>query len=314
MKKIIITVFVYIPILFVIKVNAFDPAVALQVSKRITEWKLVSNDKNETQVESIVYVSSSLDEIVKKGEGNSKGIGIVNGLRAFESDNIESQIRKFEQNKSLRMSVRYTSRLPSNPSLDIASDFIINVIGTTFQSPMASVIYNVASMTISATTTGMETIDYFGTSMQIMNPSVYLNKKISWGWEGQGFYHIQNGHVYYQEILKTGKGKLGPITRIHTDLVRTNTGIYIRHIEIKTPATSSFERFMINHYPVGSYWDPQTSTMKITTKSIQSYCVKTYGGISKVIPEPIYTIDVKSFPKNNWAIPNTISFPKNKRY
>ena len=348
-KVMIITIlFTYVFILFVANVDAFDPEAALQVSKGIAEWKLMNKDKNETQVEPTVYVSSSLGGMVEKGD--SKGIGVVSGLTAFDNDYwIESQIRKWELNESVRMSGKYISRLPSNPSVGVAGDITTKAEGMAYQlcnpPPMASVTYNVASTAMGAAITGIETINRIGTSIQIMNPPVYLNEKTSWGWKGHGSYPIQGGHVYYQETLKTGGP--GPITRTHTDWVRTNTGSYVRHVEIKTPATSRFERFMMHHCPVGGYWDFATSTITTTIRNRQSYRIETYGGIPKVTPLPksaigtwgsgrignnwynlsptlnstwktvqigstnyrYPSIDWTSIPKTNWTIPSTISSP-----
>jgi len=348
-KVMIITIlFTYVFILFVANVDAFDPEAALQVSKGIAEWRLMNKDKNETQVEPTVYVSSSLGGMVEKGD--SKGIGVVSGLTAFDNDYwIESQIRKWELNESVRMSGKYISRLPSNPSVGVAGDITTKAEGMAYQlcnpPPMASVTYNVASTAMGAAITGIETINRIGTSIQIMNPPVYLNEKTSWGWKGHGSYPIQGGHVYYQETLKTGGP--GPITRTHTDWVRTNTGTYVRHVETKTPATSRFERFMMHHYPVGGYWDPATSTITTTTRIQQSYRIETYGGMPRVTPLPnsaigtwgsgrignnwynpsptlnstwktvqigsttyrYPSIDWTSIPKTNWTIPSTISSP-----
>lgn len=83
-KVIIITILLnltFVFSIFVKKVNAFEPEAALQVSKGISEWKLMNKDKSEAQVGPTVYVSSSLSEMVEKG--SSEGVGLVNGLSAY---------------------------------------------------------------------------------------------------------------------------------------------------------------------------------------------------------------------------------------
>lgn len=319
-KVMIITIlFTYVFILFVANVDAFDPEAALQVSKGIAEWRLMNKDKNETQVEPTVYVSSSLGGMVEKGD--SKGIGVVSGLTAFDNDYwIESQIRKWELNESVRMSGKYISRLPSNPSVGVAGDITTKAEGMAYQlcnpPPMTSVTYNVASTAMGAAITGIETINRIGTSIQIMNPPIYLQNNpkftasqrilgipVSGTWEGSGSYLIQGGRVNFQETLITA----GPdITRIHTDWGKTNLGSYYRHVEISTPVTNPIERFMMTHYPVGGYWDPATSTITTTTRIQQSYRIETYGGMPRVTPLPNSAIGTWGSGRigNNWYNPS----------
>ena len=228
MRKVMIIIailFAYVFVLFVVNLAAFDPEAALQVSERIAEWRLMNKNKGETQVEPTVYVSSSLSRMVEKE--NSKGVGVVSGLMAFDNNYwIESQIRNWEQIESVEMSSKYMSRLVlhSNPWTDIAGDITIKAVGMGYQlgnpPPIASVTYNVASTVTGASITGIETINRIGTATQIINPPIYLNEKTPWGWKGQGFYPIQGGHVYYQETFKTGGP--GPITRTHTCLLYTS--------------------------------------------------------------------------------------------
>ncbi|HLB75029.1 MAG TPA: hypothetical protein VJJ98_13500 [Sedimentisphaerales bacterium] len=65
-----------------IEAEDFDPEVISQVSKRITEWKLMNNNKSATQTEPTIYVSSSLSEMVEKT--GRKRVGLINGLTAFD--------------------------------------------------------------------------------------------------------------------------------------------------------------------------------------------------------------------------------------
>ena len=304
------------------KAQNFDPEDISQVSKGIAEWKLLNENKSETQVEETIYVSSSLSGMVEKGSG--EGVSVVGGLVAFDNGYwINSEIRQWELNNGSKISSGYAARLPS-PSTAAVSiggwvttrtiGQIYRSMGGTFQdianvyraaqglppsyevlrsTAMGSQVWGTATQITSAGITFMKTIDRVGTSMQVMNPPIYLQnnpgkgmyaEKTSWGWIGKGSYSIPEGHVYYQEILKTAGP--GPITRTHTDWAVTNTGNYVRQVEIKTPVTSGFERFMMYHYPPGNYFDPKTSTITTTTRIQQSFRVETVGGMTNVTPLP----------------------------
>ena len=118
------------------------------------------------------------------------------------------------------MSGKYISHLPSNPWVDVAGDITTKTGGIAYQlgnpPPMASVTYDIAFTVIGAAVTGIKTIDIIGTSIEIMDPPIYLRNNLKFTalqkmlgmpitgtWEGSGFYHVQGGHVYYQETLKT---------------------------------------------------------------------------------------------------------------
>lgn len=370
-KTIIIhlAILVFIFILSTTKGESFDSEAISQVSKGIAEWKLMNKDKNKSQVEQIVYVSSSLSGMTERGSG--KGTGVVIGLSAFDDDyEFKSQIKQWELDRGVKISSSYMSRLPTNPWPDIRTSiggeftmrgmgYIYGKIGQTFNevantyrfagatsanriadtymrlgygpNPLGDVyklspggiyvpqhniwinegnryrglatrlsyptdatlqntgrglrIYQggttIIGTTLQAAETFQKTVHYVGTSAQIMNPPIYLHEKTSDGWKGGGSYPIRGGQVYYQETLKTGG--TGPITRTHIDWVNKNAGSYIRTVEIKTPATNGFERFMMYNYPVGSYFDPKTSTMTTTIRS-QSYRVEsTVKGIGTEI-------------------------------
>lgn len=251
-KAIIITILsnlTFVFILSVANVDAIDPEAALQVSKGIAKWKLLTEDKSDTQVEPPVYVSSSLS-----------------GLAAF---NIESQIRQRELNTGVKFSKEYISRLLKNPTVGVGGTITTTAIGIN-----AHPAYSIISTMGSAVTTGMEIIDRIGTSMQVRNPPIYLNEKTSWGWKGHDSYSIPGGIVSYYETLDTSASRWwepGNITRTHTDLVTTNLGTYYRNVEIKTPATSFLERFMVHQYPTGSHVDSLKSTRTTTTEIRQRY-------------------------------------------
>lgn len=335
-KKITTACFVvltFVVVFSIARAENIDSKAISQVSKEIAEWKLMNEGKNETQTEQIVYVSSSLSGMVEKGVG--KEITGVQGLAAFDNNDywIRSEIKNWELNTGIEASKRYISRLPTNPWPDIqtsaGSELTIRGMGSIYGSigrtyndianifraqqglgPSNVVLQNTArglqiyqsSTTImgaglQAADTFQKTVHYVGTSMQVMNPPIYLQNNpkftpsqkilgmpISGTWGGAGSYRIPGGVVNYQETLKTSGP--GPITQTHTDVVTTNMGTYYRHVEIKTPASSGIERFVLTHYPVGSYWDTNSSVSYTTTRSHQSYRIETVGGISKVTPLP----------------------------
>lgn len=87
MRKVIITILLNLTFLFGIsatKVIAIDPEAALQVSKGIAEWKLMTSDKTEADAKPTTFVSSSLSGMVEKG--GDKNVGIISGLAAFDND------------------------------------------------------------------------------------------------------------------------------------------------------------------------------------------------------------------------------------
>lgn len=196
---------------------------------------------------------------------------------------------------------------------------------------------------IQAVDTFLKTTDYIGTSMQIMDPPIYLQNNpelgqvakftpssekilgipISGIWEGYGSYSIPGGSVKYEETFQTTGP--GPITKSHTDWINSDIGTYYRHTEIKTPVINKFERFAPTRYPLGSgYWNPTTSTSSTVTRIQQSYHVETIRGVSKITPLPNSKIGTFSYgnlgnnlyiPKTTWYVPKTtISVPKTQYY
>ena len=186
-----------------------------------------------------------------------------------------TKIREWELNRNVGISNRCMSNLPN------MNDAWTSVAGS-FATPS-----NPASTIVSSGVTFLETVDRMATSMQIMNPPTYLNEKTSWGCKGEG--SMPGG--YYQENLVTGEP--GYITRTHTDWINTDFGIYERNVEIITPTVGSFERFIIHHYPVGNYWDSNTSTMTTTTRPLSSHQVIETSGIN----------DIQSF-QQLWNLPS----------
>jgi hypothetical protein len=119
-----------------------------------------------------------------------------------------------------------------------------------------------------------KTVDRVGKSMQIMNPPTYLKQKTPWGVIGEGSYNVPGGRISYYEILDTSAThwrQPGTINRIHVDYAETDFGTYVRHVETRTPASSPFERFMMHHYPVGSYFEPSKTIIAETTSYDLTY-------------------------------------------
>lgn len=282
--------------------QSFDPQAISQVSRAIAEWKLMSDQVEETQYEQAVYVTSSLSGIVEKAE--PQGIRVISGLAAFDNDYwsdywVESQIRQWELNRIVDMGNSYTTRLSEiwDVTKILTKTAMKTALGVGLKGTTLGPIWSTVSTVESAYSLGKRTIATYGTSMQIMNPPIYLQNNpkltrslrivgvpISGTWEGSGSYDIPAGVVYYEETLKSSEP--GPIAQMHTDRVITNMGTYYRHVEIRTPATSGFERFMVTHWPLGSYFDLTSSTVTTMSISQQGYCIETIGGMSKVTPLP----------------------------
>lgn len=267
-----------------VKADDFNSEAVSQVSKAIAEWKLLNKDKSETS-EHRVYVSSSLSQMTEGVE--SDGLGVVSGLAAFNNDQgIESQIRQYELNKGVMISSQKTSDMAKiwavNPTL--MNTAMKTQLGTGVKMTNIGPAWGPINTIHSGWGTATKVFNTCGTAMQTINPPIYLNQKASYGWKGEGSYTIPDGYVHYRETLSTAGPN--PITRIHTDWATTNMGTYYRNIEIKTPVLNNFERFALNRFPTGSYWDPQTSTSVTTTRIQQSYRTETIGGYTKITPLP----------------------------
>lgn len=190
------------------------------------------------------------------------------------------------------------------------------------------------NLAIGAADRFIKTIDYASTSMQIMNPPIYLQNRPELGqfanftpsqkvfsiipitgtWQGYGSHSIPHGDRYYQEKLSTAW--IEPITEIHTDLSVTDFGYEYRRIEIKTPTldnfAGSFERFVVTHYPTNSYWDPQRSTMTVTTDSFSAWRETTEHGITTISPINNFSSDYQRFQTQQQSMWNQIRGPMNQ--
>jgi hypothetical protein len=148
-----------------------------------------------------------------------------------------------------------------------------------------------------------KTIDYVGTSMQIMNPPIYLNEKTSWGSRGFGSYSLPDGTSrYWQESLRTADKDF--ITRRHTDTIFTPFRTYSSYVETKIIPTNSFERFMLHHYPVNDYWDESATVTSMRSFS-GSWRETTVRGVTTI--SPLTTSNINQ----NFGSINNMSYPSN---
>ncbi len=163
-----------------------------------------------------------------------------------------------------------------------------------------------------AAQTFVQTMDYVGKSMQMMNPPTYLQNNprftpsqtllgipITATREGSGTYSIPWGSAGYHEILST-EGP-GPITRVHTEWARTEYGSYYRTEEVRTPSASWLERFMVTHYPVGSYWDENSTVSYTRQGSSYSWRETNIGGVRTITPIRSFDTNRSFGTINNYA-------------
>ena len=307
------------------KVKCFDPQAVSQVSKAIAQWKLMKQDKHEAEP---IYISSSLSQIVKNKDNKILPISglIISGNYQIELQKVSdkyifhlpvsnsydfaiSQINSFGQNRIInQMMVSYEK------FGQICND-VVNLSRIYKQLPPSNIVLQNTALgtrilNITITTAGtvtqaadvfLKTADYIGRSMQLMNPPLYLNEKTPWGAIGHGSYPIPNGYTFYFEILDTSRS----ISRVHTSWTITKTGSYYRYVNTNTSTSSALERFMMHHYPVGTYFDPEKTTITSIVKIYQHHYVKTLPGGSVYLNGKLVT---KGIP-NIFSIP-TYSTPK----
>ena len=167
--------------------------------------------------------------------------------------------------------------------------------------------------------TVMQYIDLVGKSMMAMNPAVYLTHRTPLGLQGYGTAPLAGGTYRWSETLSTSADRWwqrGDIHRVHWDRLDTSMGRYERGMVQNTPATSPIERFMMHWYPVGSYYDPDQTVERRTTRVTEQYRVHTVGGHPEVIglmehrSEPASTLDgphpwMQDYPLKRLALPST---------
>lgn len=221
---------------------------------------------------------------------------------------------------------------------DLASSLSRPTTDALYNAAWGRAVYNdistFANLAISGIDRFIKTVDYVGTSMQIMNPPIYLQNRPELGqfanftpsqkalfiipitgtWQGYGSHSIPYGNRYYQEKLSTAWPE--SITKIHIDLSVTNFGREYRRIEIKTPTldnfAGSFERFAVTHYPTNSYWDPQRSTMTVTTDSFSAWRETTKHGYTTISPVNNFSSNYQQFQTQQQSMWNQIRSPMNQ--
>jgi hypothetical protein len=241
---------------------------------------------------------------------------------------IESQIRQWELDASTRLSDFYVSELvkKTDPWVGLWADVTLGLEQNLFRdnintqlnlanlyrnlqglptlgahpSAWAAEVFGFATTGMSSAVNFFQTVDYLGTSMQIMNPPIYLDRITPFGSAGAGMFSIPGGRGFYQEKLFTGDP--GPIVRWHDDQIFTAQGVYDRTITIKTPATSGFERFMLHHFPLGNYFDPETSIMTYETKYRPYNAVEVLSNMNKIssVSSPISGLWSQNALENSW--------------
>ena len=187
-------------------------------------------------------------------------------------------------------------------------------------------IYNAIS---TITNTGMtildisyKTIDYIGRSMQIINPPT-PGTRITFPDMG-----LKPGHTTAEGLhnLKTWVGdfttnRIRPVQFESTKIINLDNNInlgntritrsgFLRETQITVTPTNSIERFMLKLYPVGSYFDPMTSTVTSTRQWSITTRETTMPGASF---NSAWNNPISSLPKSNFNTftPNFNTFTPN---
>lgn len=196
-----------------------------------------------------------------------------------------SAVMNWELNTAANMSQRFGHQLGAE--LDATADAKIGIAGkwhtelttATLGSPLAGGgIYGLAGTAVTAATSFINTSNYVGRSMQIMNPPIRIDTKHDYGWSGQGTVSLRGGGTYsWDSELITGAPS---ITRNTTEWV--NTGVVHTKINtiMKTPSTLGFERFVVKTWPVEHYFDPGSTTIEKNIISRSNYTITTRGGVT----------------------------------
>jgi len=100
MKKIKTTIAYFAILIFItafsVNAESFDSDAISQVSQGIAEWKLLNENKGETQIEKTVYVSSSLSKFVEIG--SDQQVAAVAGLSALDMKYVPWESRDIARN------------------------------------------------------------------------------------------------------------------------------------------------------------------------------------------------------------------------
>lgn len=168
----------------------------------------------------------------------------------------------------------------------------------------------------SAAQTFLDTAQYIGRSMQVINPLMPETRITFPGMDLKPGYTIGEGlHNLKTWATDLATNRMRPVqfetARIipidsHIDLgnSRITRSGFLREAQITSTPTTVMERFMLKLYPVGSYFDPMTSTgtttrqWSVTTREITAPNVNTMSNWS--IPEQSWSV-----PQQNWSFPET---------
>ncbi|MBI4606438.1 MAG: RHS repeat protein [Planctomycetes bacterium] len=130
-------------------------------------------------------------------------------------------------------------------------------------------------------------IDPIGTALMAANPPVYLEERTRRGWEGRGSIDIGDSRLQYEGRLSTPADRWwqpGRIVHEQNEKLTTPIGVYERSVQSSTAATSAHERFLALRFPLGSYYDPGSTTYTETRTSRERYRVETRQGVTEVKP------------------------------
>ncbi|MFH2057646.1 MAG: RHS repeat-associated core domain-containing protein [Pseudomonadota bacterium] len=119
---------------------------------------------------------------------------------------------------------------------------------------------------------GAQTLNLIGQTTLASNPSLYLQNRHLWGWDGSGSYQLDGGSVNFNEVLFTHDPgtpwwQPGNIYRSHISEVSTPNEHHVITNINNTPSTSFMESFVMNMFPVGEYFDPGVSSSIQTIRS-----------------------------------------------
>ena len=119
----------------------------------------------------------------------------------------------------------------------------------------------------------VQTLSLIGHANLASNPSLHLQNKYTWGWDGSGSYQLDGGStVNYNEVLFTHDPgtpwwQPGNIYRSHISTITTPNEQHVVTNISNTPATSFMESLMMNLFPVQDYFDSGVSTSIQTIRS-----------------------------------------------
>ncbi|HSR69662.1 MAG TPA: RHS repeat-associated core domain-containing protein [Acidobacteriota bacterium] len=146
----------------------------------------------------------------------------------------------------------------------------------------ASTLFGMLTDSVQVTT---EVLRNAGISAMLINPPHYPISRTPFGWHGTG--SLMGGRLRYSDSISTVAPQwwqAGSIEHRRAVRLETDFGSFSEHLHSSTPATSFLERFMMHHFPLGSYFDPASTSSVRTRRINESYRVLTSNGITRVEP------------------------------